>query len=226
MRNLHPVQRKLFEIARKYDLQKIGLRKIARLIGEAYPQTVKYHIAQLKKKGFLDDSLKPHYPEASLSQDKEKNGQFVSLPIVGAANCGEATIFAEESLEGFLKVSPKIVGDSKQIFVLRAEGDSMNKADVYGRNIEDGDYVLVDGSDKMPHDREYVVSIIDGMANIKKFVCDKANNQIVLFSESTGDYPPICIHEDDFSSYTVVGIVKQIIKQPRIEEITYESVNV
>lgn len=223
MENLHPIQRKLFDVARKYDLQKIGLRKIARLIGEVYPQTVKYHILQLKKKGFLDENLKPKYSQVKLSRAKNSQ-ELISVPIVGAANCGVANLVAEENLEGFLKVSPKVIGESRQSFVLRAEGDSMNRADVYGRNIEDGDYVLVDGSDKMPRDKEYVVSIIDGMANIKKFVRDKANNQIVLFSESTGDYPPICIHEDDFSSYTVAGTVKQVIKQPRAEEITYELV--
>jgi SOS-response transcriptional repressor LexA len=224
MDNLHPTQRSIFEIAKKYDLQKMGLRKIARLIGETYPQTVKYHIAQLKRKGFLNESLKPKYPQIGFSELTNAE-HLVAVPIIGAANCGEANIIAEENLEGFLRVSPKVLADSKQIFVIRAEGDSMNRADVYGRSIEDGDYVLVDGGNKMPQSKEYVVSVINGMANIKKFVDDKENNQVILFSESTEDYPPICIHEDDLSGYLVAGVVKQVIKPPKVNEMTYEPIS-
>jgi len=189
MGKLHPVQRKILEIASRYDLQKMGLRKIARLIEELYPQTVKYHISQLRKKGFLDEKLKPKQYKLSIPR-RGAESHLVSVPIVGAANCGEANLVAEENLEGFLKVSPKVVGENQEVFVLHAEGDSLNKANIYGRSVEDGDYVLVDASNKTPQSGDYIVSIIDGMANIKKFMRDEENQQIVLVSESTKDYPP------------------------------------
>ncbi len=57
------------------------------------------------------------------------------------------------------------------------------------------------------------MSIIDGMANIKKFHRDKANKQIALVSDSTQRSPPIYIHEDD--DFMINGKVVQVIKKSR-----------
>lgn len=221
MKKLHPIQRNILELARRYDLKKMTLGQIARLVNESYPQTAKYHISQLRKKGFLDENLKPLHSGVKISEDKHRE-QFISLPIVGAANCGEANLIAEENLEGFLKVSPRLVGNRNQLFVLRAEGDSMNQADVYGRNIEDGDYILVDGGGRDPRSGEYVVSVIEGMANVKKFIRDEENSQIILLSQSTKDHPPIYIHKEDFPSYEIAGTVVQVLKPPKDKELKYE----
>jgi hypothetical protein len=42
----------------------------------------------------------------------EKTNHLFSIPIIGTANCGPATIFAEQNFQGFLKVSNKLVGRS------------------------------------------------------------------------------------------------------------------
>jgi len=54
------------------------------------------------------------------------------------------------------------------------------------------------------------------MANIKKFILDSKNNQIILVSVSTQDYPPIYIHSDDFQSYMLNGVVEDVIKKPQV----------
>jgi repressor LexA len=89
----------------------------------------------------------------------------------------------------------------------------MNQSVVNGNNIEDGDYLIIDSSDTSPSSGDVVLSIIDEMANIKKYVWDETNNQIVLVSESTKDIPPIYIHEDD--SFMINGKVIQVIKKPK-----------
>jgi len=61
---------------------------------------------------------------------------------------------------------------------------------------------------------KYVLSIIKGMANIKKFIFDEVRNRILLLSESTQDYAPIIIHNNDFDNYMVNGQVVQVIKKP------------
>ena len=90
--------------------------------------------------------------------------------------------------------------------------NSFNKADVGGKKIERGDFVIVCCENTSPHDGDYVVSVIDGMANIKKYRLDKDNSRIALLSESTQEYSPIFIHkDDDFKiSGKVVGIVKSM----------------
>ena len=50
------------------------------------------------------------------------------------------------------------------------------------------------------------------MANIKKFHFDRENSRIVLVSESSKDFPPIFIHEDD--DFNISGKVVQVIKKP------------
>lgn len=50
----------------------------------------------------------------------------------------------------------------------------MNKADIDGNNIEDGDFVVVREKHNMPEPGEkYVVSLIDDCANIKRFFYEK-----------------------------------------------------
>jgi SOS-response transcriptional repressor LexA len=134
------------------------------------------------------------------------------VPILGTANCGPATFYTETNYDGYLKVSSKLLDRKKDVYALRADGISMNKANVKGKNIEEGDYLIVNSADTTPADNDIVVSVFDDVANIKKFKWDQENNQVVLLSESTRDFPPIFIHEDD--NYHIVGKVIQVIKKP------------
>ena len=172
---MHKIQEKLLNIIGSKNLSGMTLREIGNLMGEKSAQKIKHHLTQLSKKGFIVyNSAKKEIRKA---QEVSREG-FVSLPIVGAANC---------------------------------EGDSMNKANFNGKNIEDGDFVIVDSEQKSPESGHYVVSIIDEVANIKKFVPDPKNKRIILRSESSKEYLPIFIHEDD--KYEISGRVVGVIKK-------------
>lgn len=140
---------------------------------------------------------------------------MISIPILGAANCGNPREFAIENLEGYLTVSPSMVPRKKKLFAVRAVGSSMNRANIKGKSIEDGDYVIIDPEFGHPRDGNYVLSVIGGSANIKRFCEDVENGQIVLVSESSQELPPIYIHPKDFADYMVNGKVVQVIKKPR-----------
>jgi repressor LexA len=90
----------------------------------------------------------------------------------------------------------------------------MNRASVDGKTIEDGDYLIIDSEYRNPRNGDVILSIIDDMANIKKYVWDEVNNQVLLMSQSTKEIPPIYIHEDD--SFMINGKVIQVIKRPRV----------
>jgi SOS-response transcriptional repressor LexA len=90
----------------------------------------------------------------------------------------------------------------------------MNKAQINGKTIEDGDYLIIDPDRNNPSTGDIVLSVIDDMANIKKYIWDEENGQVVLSSESTQNIPPIFIHEDD--SFMINGTVIQVIKKPRM----------
>lgn len=220
---MNEFQEKILQLSTTKNLAEIPLRKLGELIGlkSPHPQIVKYHLGQLEKRGliFIDKKRK-------LIKRIDKGGiantNLIAVPILGAANCGAATMIADQYMEGFLKISSlslvkKALARKNEIFALEASGDSMNKAQVGdGKlSIEDGDYVIIDKSNKSPRDGDYVLSIIDGMANIKKFIFDKENNRILLLSESTHNYPPIIIHPKDLHGYIINGVVLQVVKKPK-----------
>ena len=208
---MHVLQEKLLKVIDEKSIGGLTLRQIGDMIGEKLPQKIKHHLSQLERKGFIliDNKNKKI---SRISNKAKAGGLFVSIPVVGYANCGPATIYADQNIEGYLKISKRFTPNKKNIFAIKAEGNSMNRADVGGKNIEPGDYVIVDSESISPHDNDYIVSIIDGMANIKKYRLDKKNARIALLSESTQEYTPIFIHEsDDFKiSGKVVDVIKRI----------------
>lgn len=213
---MHDTQARLLTLAKQNkNLGKQSLRQIAKFIdAEGKPQAVKYHLHKLEQAGLIQLNLAKGIikPVKKGMADKVKN-LFYSLPIVGAANCGPATVFADERIEGYLQVSTKMLPRRKSdLYVLVADGPSMNRAVVHGSDtIEDGDYVVVDSASRAPKDGDAVVAVIDGMATIKRYREDKRHDRIILEAESTEDYRPIFIHEsDDFSiSGKVVGVIKK-----------------
>jgi SOS-response transcriptional repressor LexA len=125
---------------------------------------------------------------------------FSDVPIYGSANCGVASIFAEQYRQGTLKVSKGLLGNSvEDVFAVQASGDSMNDYKLKGKSIEDGDYVLVDSKYKpsLGDNNVPVLAVIDGLATIKllRYLED---NKIGLFPQSKNkEFLPIYLTPDD-----------------------------
>lgn len=209
---MHRIQEALLGLAHKRDLSRITLRQIASAIGEpnASPGLLQYHFEKLEKKNLLFVDRKKQVQR--LGSELADN-QLISIPIVGSANCGPASIFAVESSHGYLRLSKRIIKKSDGLIALIASGDSMNGATIKTPSlgvkapINDGDLVVVDTLNKSVEDG-YVLSIIDGMANIKKL--KKRSYDIALISESKNNYayPPIIITPED--DYMINGRVVMV----------------
>lgn len=206
-------QQKIIELAKKKDISKMTFREIGRELGIPNPQTVIYHLNQLKKKGLLYLDIKKRQRVAkpkAFAVDK-----LFSIPLVGSANCGPAMELAQEDIQKYLKITQTSLKRSKPdgLIAVRAVGESLNKANIGGENIEDGDYVVVDCK-QQPNNGDYVLSIIDGAANFKKFFKDDSKHEIRLVSESTQEIPPIILHDSDINSsgYMVNGVVVRVVK--------------
>ena len=215
---MHIVQEKILGLMGSENISGLALREIAGKIGETgSPQKIKHHLDQLAKRGLIVID-KRHNKIEKVNPGIDKNNNLISLPILGSANCGEAAFFADNHIEGYLKVSKSILGDwlsnIKTLFVLRAVGSSMNRANIGENSIEDGDYVIVNKDQATPQDGDYVVSVIDGVANIKKICVDEKNEQLILISESNQDLSPIFIHRGDLDNYLIAGKVVKVMKQP------------
>jgi len=208
-------QENILNLAKTKDISHMSFREIGRKLKIENPQTVIYHLEQLKKKGLIYfDTREKRQKVAKMKAFIINN--FFSIPIVGSANCGPALELAEEDIQGYLKVSKKSLHRSNPngLIVVKAIGDSLNRADIQGDSIKDGDYVIVDTKEH-PHDGQYVLSIIDGAANFKKFYENKEKQEVRLVSESTLDIPPIVLHREDLESsgYLVNGVVVKVVKK-------------
>ena len=185
---MHDIQRKLLELCSNCEQLPLSFREIGRRVDVNHPQKIKHHLNQLVKKNLIEiDEQKKiiKLGKAGII----KNTKMFSIPILGLADCGPATAFADEYIEGYLKVSTSVVKKKKNLFCVKAKGDSMNMADIDGKSIEEGDFVIIDSENRNPKSGDYVLSVIDGCANIKRFARDRVNNCYVLLSESTQNYP-------------------------------------
>ncbi len=179
--------------------------------------TAHYYVEKLQKEGYLQKiSNQPRsiniYSNEFLKTIVPKSIESFSVPVLGSANAGPATSFAEENISGYLKISHKDINRKNGVFALRVEGDSMNKARIGGKNLEEGDFVLIDSEYKNPKNGDYVLSVIDGCANLKKFERDNKTGEVLLVSESTNPkHKPIYISSDD--NFMINGRIVNVVKK-------------
>jgi repressor LexA len=212
---MHKIQEQILKISSKNDLGKLSLRDIGKLIGITdQPQKIKHHLLQLEKNGLLSINR----VAKSIAKTKPgliRNTSLVAIPILGSANCGPATIYADQNVNGYLRISGRLLSRKKDIFAIQAEGYSMNKANINGDSIDDGDYVVVDPAYRHLKNGDYVLAIIDQNATIKRYFNDKENHRIILLAESSASFSPIFIHYQEASNFLVNGKIIQVIKKPK-----------
>lgn len=188
--------------------------------------TVHQHLEALRSKGYLN-RVKNKTRSLSVRRGdgirqllaRVNRSGYALVPLIGSANAGPATIFAEENVEAYHKVSHSIVRRQAGIFAVRVEGDSMNKAKIKGDYLEDGDLAIIDSEYKNPHNGDYVLSIINGCANLKKFYKNTETGQVNLISESKNAiHKPITIsNTDDFIvNGSIIGVVKEDKRKDRM----------
>jgi repressor LexA len=211
---VHDIQLQILKYLKTREgiLDTFSYRSLGQVLNVNHVQQIKHHVLQLEKRGLVivdlvSKVLKLNEPGSS------RGSLMVTIPIIGAANCGQATLLAQENYEGTLKISKKLISNKKdKIFAIRAVGNSMNRADVEGVAIEQGDYVVVDGSPFNPVSNNYVLAIIDDFGVIKKYL--KGKNGIELISESTEEHPSIHIHPDD-QQFIINGKVIYVIRKSK-----------
>ena len=88
----------------------------------------------------------------------------------------------------------------------------MNRAKIEGKNLEEGDFVLIDSEYRTPKNGDYVLSVIDGAANLKKFERDTKTGDVKLISESNNPkHKPIYISSED--DFMINGKIISVIKR-------------
>ncbi|MBI4699477.1 MAG: repressor LexA [Nitrospirae bacterium] len=180
-----------------------SVRELMTALGYKSPRSAALIIEQLIQKGILK---KRSNGELQLIKDIEADSvhaRTVDIPLVGMVACG-APILAQENIEGYIPVSVSLAKPGFKYFLLRAKGDSMNKA-----GINDGDLILV-RRQSAAQNGNIVVALIDDEATVKEFQHSK--NCIVLMPRSNNkNHKPIILTEN----FRVQGVAVTTI--PKLE---------
>lgn len=193
MEKLTPKEQIGFQRIKEFLSQGIKLttRALQESLGYASPRSITLLFESLILKGWIyrdmagHIQLAPHYETDSAS--------VVHIPLLGGIACG-MPIFAEENIETMIPVSEKLIRRNIQYFFLRAEGDSMNKKDIY-----DGDLVLIEQTHTAKNG-DIVVALINDSATLKEF--QLRDHTIFLIPHSTNpEHRPIILDAtaDQFS---------------------------
>lgn len=210
-------KRILTQLINDNDLSDMSLRAVGKMANESkplFPSVVKYHWQKLYDNGevsYLNRVMQKS--QNTMIDDNALRGdaKLISIPIYGVADCGPATKVAEQYNNGKLSISSSLLKTKRydDLYALIASGISMNESSINGKSIHDGDYVIVDHSKNQPENGDYVVAIVGGLANIKKF--HREGDRIALLSESSERYNPIYIKEEEQNDSLIGGTVIQVI---------------
>jgi len=184
-----------------YRGQAPSLREISTHLGFSSPRSASLIIKSLTELGYLKRSSET----ANLQLIKDVGGteqteRTIELPLVGSVACG-SPLLAEENIEAMIPVSQKIARPGATYFILRADGESMNKV------IKNGDLVIV-RQQPVADDGQLVVALIDDMATLKEY--HKTQDHVILRPKSTEKK-----HKDIIldSGFFIQGVVVSIINQ-------------
>lgn len=142
-----------------------------------------------------------------LLRGSKKGLETRAIPLVGEVPAGPLMV-AEENIEGWFRLPTAALKPcTGKFFLLRVRGDSMNKADVDGNRIENGDLVVV-RQESAAQPGDVVVAVIDGEATIKRF--SRGPHYFILKPESRNpEHRPIIVDRDFF----IAGIVCSVLKK-------------
>jgi repressor LexA len=184
-----------------YRSQAPSLQKIANHLGFKSRRSSALLIEKLIAKGYLAKTLTGSL--RVLRDAGVRAARTIEIPLVGSAPCG-IPMLAEENIEALIPVSQSIARPGAAYFLLRAIGNSMNRA-----GINDGDLVIV-RQQPIAHDGDRVVALIDDSVTIKEL--RHHGSTIMLVPRSTEPvHQPIILERD----FLIQGVVLDVVPYPK-----------
>lgn len=169
-------------------------------------QTVVDRIEALRKKGFIRKL--PHkwrnieVVEHSVSQD----GRMIQVPVVASVGADNMAVFASQNFEKFLQVEDKVLRGHRDVFAVRALGNSMRDA-----GIPDGGYVFAEYVEQTDiRSGNLVVAVVEDKAVVKRIRFTE-NTMILMPENNSEKYEPIVI-QNGREDFRIVGrVINKII---------------
>ena len=181
------------------EYQKNGLAPTLREIASEFNITsacVSHYVTEMKEKGLIQSNGKSRGIKTSKIQSMINEVSY--LPVVGSIACG-TPLLAEENIEKYLPIPTEFLGNGKY-FILRANGDSMIKA-----NIDDGDYVIIK-QQETAEVGQIIVALINDEATLKRYYLDDKRQKVRLHPENDE------MQDMYFKNVIIQGIAVKVIK--------------
>lgn len=169
------------------------------------PRSAMLLFIELELNGFLKKKSDNSY-QMIKDLETETMVRTVAIPLVGNVTCG-TPILAEENIEAMIPVSTSLAKLGSKYFLLRAIGDSMNKA-----GINEGDLILV-RQQPTAENGQNIVALIDDEATVKEF--QKRGDVVTLLPKSSNPKHKPIILEYEFQ---VQGIIIATIPKPQTND--------
>jgi repressor LexA len=161
-----------------------SLRQLMVKMNYKSPRSPMLLMNELEDNGFIKKRQDGSY-RLMKELKSEHSARTVLIPLVGSATCGYPML-AEQNIEAMIPVSTELIESSEKYFLLRASGDSMNKA-----GIDDKDLVLVK-QQPIANNGDIIVALIDDEATIKEY--NHKGDFVSLMPRSTNKkYQPIIL---------------------------------
>jgi len=212
---MNDVWTKLIALAGQNDIDSAPLSVLAKQLDLKHRSQAKHYKEKAEKDGLLVRNSLGRLLPAPTSDAPS----LITLPVMGEANCGPATSIAQDHITGTISFSPSSLKRKLNdgAFAVKTVGGSMNRSNINGKSLEDGDIAIVSPKTwSNVADGEYVLSVIDGMANIKRLRLDAQNRRVILQSESSDDlFEDIILDAEDLYMYTISGSVVDVVKGAR-----------
>lgn len=176
-----------------------SVRELQQALGYRSPHSAAFLIGQLVKAGVLGKNDAGVLRLLKDPVEQSDRTQTIDLPLVGTASCGPLML-AEENIEAMIPVSKAVAKPGYKYFLLKAGGDSMNKAGIKNSDI------LIIRQQPTADEGDIVVALVDDEATIKKIHYDK--DVIILKPESKNKkYKPIILADD----FKIQGVVISVL---------------
>lgn len=191
---LNENQQKVLDLIKRYKKMHgeiPSLNYIYKAMGYNSKSSAQHQVNTLKSKGAFELVDQP--------------ADFVRIPLVGDISCGPA-ILAEENIEAYIPISSSTLKykDGKYFF-LRANGDSMNDAD-----INPGDFVLI-RQQPTAHLKDIVVALIGDDATLKELGRTHDGIPMLVPRSTNPKHKPLILPE----GFSVLGVKERVLSPSR-----------
>lgn len=207
MKALTPKQEKVLSWIES-SVQKTGqaptVRELQGKLGCSSPMGAVAHINALEAKGYITKVDGKARGIMLNSKDNIKgDDDIVQVPLVGRVACG-MPIWAEEMIEEIIPLPKAFVKYTSDVFMLKAQGDSMNLA-----GIDDGDYIIFH-KQNTAEEGDKVVVLMGSEATVKKYRVDKEHKRVVF--QPMSDNPTHAPIIPELGTFMIQGKVIGVVK--------------